>query len=323
MDQDVLSQDEIDALLTGVDSGDVDTEADDDIDDSTIRPYDLASQDRVVRGRLPTLEVIGERFARQLRSNLYGLLRYTVEVGVGGVQILKYGEYVHTLYVPSSINLLRLRQLIGYAMVVLDAKLVFTVVDQYFGGAGKQVKIEGRDFTPTESRIVHKLLELMMQDLAQAWQSVIEIDVEYIGTEVNPSLVNIVGANDVMVVQSFRLDLGGESGEIQIALPYSMLEPHRKMLDAPTQSDDDGRDRQFLPKLERRLLETEIALSSCIAQKDIRLKELMAIREGDVIPIDLGDVHTVRAGETPLFTAKLGESRGKLAFEVDELLELR
>ena len=321
MDQDVLSQDEIDALLTGVDSGDVET-SEAVVDDDGVRPYDLASQDRVVRGRLPTLEVIGERFARYLRHSLYNMLRFSVEVGVGGVQIIKYGEYVHTLYVPTSMNIIRMRPMMGYGLIVLDAKLIFTLVDQYFGGVGKQVKIEGREFTATENRIVHRLLETIFRDLSAAWKNVLPVNIEYFGSEVNPSLVNAVNPNEAVVVKTFRLDFGGEGGEVHVALPYSMLEPFKKLLDSTAQAGEDEVDREFSPKLQRQLLEAEVPLESRIVERTIALSDLLNLKAGDVLPVDFEDIHLVTTSrETPVFKARLGESRGKLAFEVEALHE--
>ena len=155
--QDLLSQDEIDALLHGVDDGDIDT--DDDSDAEGIRNYDLASQDRIVRGRMTTLEMINERFARYTRISLFNLLRRNADVSAGGVQIMKFGEYIHTLYVPTSLNIVKLRPLRGSGLFIFDAKLVFKLGDNFFGGDGRHAKIEGREFTPAEIIVVYMVLE--------------------------------------------------------------------------------------------------------------------------------------------------------------------
>ena len=155
--QDLLSQDEIDALLHGVDDGLVDTESDS--EPGSIKSYDLTSQDRIVRGRMPTLEMINERFARYTRISMFNLLRRSADVSVGGVQVMKFGEYVHSLYVPTSLNLVKMKPLRGTALFILDAKLVFKLVDNFFGGDGRHAKIEGREFTPTELRVLLLLTE--------------------------------------------------------------------------------------------------------------------------------------------------------------------
>ena len=169
--QDLLSQDEIDALLHGVDDGDINTDSDD--EPGSVRAYDLTSQDRIVRGRMPTLEMINERFARYTRISMFNMLRRTADVSVGGIQIQKFGEYVHTLYVPTSLNMIKFRPLRGTALVILDARLVFKLVDNFFGGDGRHAKIEGREFTPTELRVVQMVLNQAFVDLAEAWKAVI------------------------------------------------------------------------------------------------------------------------------------------------------
>ncbi len=189
--QDLLSQDEIDALLHGVDDGLVQTESA--ADPGSIKSYDLTSQDRIVRGRMPTLEMINERFARYTRISMFNMLRRSADVAVGGVQVMKFGEYVHSLYVPTSLNLVKLKPLRGTALFILDAKLVFKLVDNFFGGDGRHAKIEGREFTPTELRVVRMVLEQAFIDLKEAWQAIMEVNFEYINSEVNPAMANIVG----------------------------------------------------------------------------------------------------------------------------------
>ena len=196
---DILTQDEIDALLHGVNSGDVDTNDTDNADDGEARRYDFASQDRIVRGRMPTLEMINERFARYFRINLFNMLRRSAEISIGGVQMLKFSEYVHSLFVPTSLNLVKVKPLRGTALFVIDPKLVFILVDNYFGGEGKyHTKIEGREFTPTEMRVIEMLLELAFKDLREAWSPIMQINFEYMNSEVNPQFANIVSPSDLL-----------------------------------------------------------------------------------------------------------------------------
>jgi len=210
--QDLLSQDEIDALLHGVDDGDVETDGDG--SEGGVNSYDLTTQDRIVRGRMPTLEMINERFARYTRISMFNLLRRTADVSVGGINIQKFGEYVHTLYVPTSLNMVKFRPLRGTALVVLDAKLVFKLVDNFFGGDGRHAKIEGREFTPTELRVVRMVLEQAFIDLKEAWRAVLPIDFDHINSEVNPSMANIVSPSEVVVVSTFHVELDGGGGGV-------------------------------------------------------------------------------------------------------------
>ena len=214
---DILTQDEIDALLHGVNSGDVDTDDSSNINDGQARKYDFASQDRIVRGRMPTLEMINERFARYFRINLFNMLRRSAEISIGGVQMLKFSEYVHSLFVPTSLNLVKIKPLRGTALFVIDPKLVFILVDNYFGGEGKyHTKIEGREFTPTEMRVIEMLLELAFKDLKEAWAPIMKISFDYINSEVNPQFANIVSPSEVVVVTTFHVELDGWSCGIHV-----------------------------------------------------------------------------------------------------------
>ncbi|HCV04839.1 MAG TPA: flagellar motor switch protein FliM, partial [Pseudoalteromonas sp.] len=173
---DLLSQDEIDALLHGVDEVDEeDIHEGDDLDSNTLQ-YDFSSQDRIVRGRMPTLEIVNERFARHMRISLFNMMRRTAEVSINGVQMIKFGEYIHTLFVPTSLNMVRFRPLKGTGLITMEARLVFILVDNFFGGDGRyHAKIEGREFTPTERRIVQMLLKIIFEDYKEAWAPVMDV----------------------------------------------------------------------------------------------------------------------------------------------------
>ncbi len=317
--QDLLSQDEIDALLHGVDDGDVDTDSDD--EPGGIKAYDLTSQDRIVRGRMPTLEMINERFARYTRISMFNLLRRTADVSVGGIQIQKFGEYVHTLYVPTSLNMVKFRPLRGTALVIMDAKLVFKLVDNFFGGDGRHAKIEGREFTPTELRVVQMVLEQAFVDLAEAWRAVIPIDFEFINSEVNPSMANIVSPSEVVVVSTFHIELDGGGGELHITIPYSMIEPIREMLDAGLQSDSDERDDRWIHALRNDIMDATVNLECELVRRDVLLRDIMTLKEGDVIPIEMPENNIVTANEVPMFRVNLGQSDGNLALKVVDMVD--
>ena len=227
--KDLLSQDEIDALLHGVDKGDVETATEDEVADGDAVTYDFASQDRIVRGRMPTLEMINERFGRLYRTSLFGMLRRSADIAVSGVQMIKFSEFVHSLFVPTSLNIFKLNPLRGKALFIYDPRLVFGVVDCYFGGKGRfHNKVEGREFTPTETRVIQMMLELAFADLTEAWNPVLRVEFEYLNSEVNPQFANIVNPSEVVVITSFHVDLESGSGDFHICLPYSMLEPIRE-----------------------------------------------------------------------------------------------
>ena len=314
--QDLLSQDEIDALLHGVDDGLVQAETA--AEPGSVKSYDLTSQDRIVRGRMPTLEMINERFARYTRISMFNLLRRSADVAVGGVQVMKFGEYVHSLYVPTSLNLVKIKPLRGTALFILDAKLVFKLVDNFFGGDGRHAKIEGREFTPTDLRVVRMVLEQAFIDLKEAWQAIMEVNFEYINSEVNPAMANIVGPSEAIVVSTFHIELDGGGGDLHVTMPYSMIEPVREMLDAGFQSDLDDQDERWSKALREDVLDVSVPLSATVARRQLRLRDILHMQPGDVIPIELEDELVMRANGVPSFKVKLGSHKGNLALQVVE-----
>ncbi len=319
--QDLLSQDEIDALLHGVDDGLVQTEIA--ADPGSVKSYDLTSQDRIVRGRMPTLEMINERFARYTRISMFNMLRRSADVAVGGVQVMKFGEYVHSLYVPTSLNLVKIKPLRGTALFILDAKLVFKLVDNFFGGDGRHAKIEGREFTPTELRVVRMVLEQAFVDLKEAWQAIMEVNFEYINSEVNPAMANIVGPSEAIVVSTFHIELDGGGGDLHVTMPYSMIEPVREMLDAGFQSDLDDQDERWVKALREDVLDVDVPMSATVARRQLRLRDILHMQPGDIIPVELPEEMIMRANGVPAFKVKMGSHKGNLALQVIEPIERR
>lgn len=316
---DLLSQDEIDALLHGVSSDDVDTDDDDLVGDGEARSYDFSSQDRIVRGRMPALEMINERYASLFRISLFNLLRRSAEITVGGVQMLKFSEYVHSLFVPTSLNMVRITPLTGTALFVLDPKLVFTVVDNYFGGDGRfHTKIEGREFTPTEMRVIQLILNQAFADLKEAWAPIMDLDFEFINSEVNPQFANIVSPTEVVVVTVFHVELEGGGGDIHITMPYSMLEPIREVLDAGVQSDIDATDERWISALRDEIEQANVPLTCRIAEMDINLRDMLELKPGDVIPFEMPQLATICAQGVPVLRGKFGIHHGNNAVKVVE-----
>jgi flagellar motor switch protein FliM len=319
---DLLSQDEIDALLHGVDTGDVETGGDEVVDPAEARRYDFASQDRIVRGRLPTLEMINERFARYFRTSLFNMLRRGADISVSGVQMLKFSEFVHSMFVPTSLNITRVSPLRGKSLCVLDPKLVFSVVDSFFGGNGRfHTKIEGRDFTPTEVRVVQMLLGIAFKDLKKAWQPVLDVDFEYLSSEVNPQFANIVSPSEVVVVTTFNVDIESGGGDFYICLPYSMLEPIRELLDAGVQSDRGDRDERWEMAMREEVMGATVEISSVLGEATLPLRMIAALQVGDVIPLDVSETVEVCVEELPICRGELGVHNNSYAVKVSEWIE--
>lgn len=313
---DLLSQDEIDALLHGVD--DVEEE---DVDSSerssSALEYDFSSQDRIVRGRMPTLEIVNERFARHMRVSLFNMMRRSAEVSINGIQMIKFGEYIHTLFVPTSLNMVRFRPLKGTGLITMEARLVFILVDNFFGGDGRyHAKIEGREFTPTERRIIQMLLKLIFEDYKEAWAPVMDVSFEYLDSEVNPAMANIVSPTEVVVISSFHIELDGGGGDFHISLPYSMLEPIRELLDAGVQSDKEDTDLRWSKALRDEILDVKVVLSTHMIDIESSLRKIMEFQIGDIIPIDMPETITLLVEELPTYRGKLGRSRDNLALKI-------
>jgi flagellar motor switch protein FliM len=321
MAEDILSQDEIDALLTGVDGGDVETEDEDLLEDGEARAYDFSSQDRIVRGRMPTLEMVNERFARNFRITLFNFLRRSPNISVEGVQMTKFGEYIHSLFMPSNLNLVKIKPLRGTALFVLNPKLVYSIVDSFFGGDGRyHTKIEGRDFTNTEMQVVQSILFKIFDDLKEAWSPVMSVDFEHAGSEVNPHFANIVTPSEVVVVSTIHVELDNGGGDIHLTMPYSMLEPIREQLDAGVQSDSTDHDQRWINSLREEIKSAPVEITSTLTKANISLRELNKLKVGDVIPIDLPDIVTADVNGIPVFRGQYGISRGNRALKVVEMI---
>ncbi|ENP8438172.1 flagellar motor switch protein FliM [Vibrio parahaemolyticus] len=318
---DLLSQDEIDALLHGVDDvDDIDEPLDNDTEGAV--SFDFSSQDRIVRGRMPTLELINERFARHMRISLFNMLRKTAEVSINGVQMMKFGEYQNTLYVPTSLNMVRFRPLKGTALITMEARLVFILVENFFGGDGRfHAKIEGREFTPTERRIIQLLLKIVFEDYKEAWSPVMGVEFEYLDSEVNPSMANIVSPTEVIVVSSFHIEVDGGGGDFHVVMPYSMVEPIRELLDAGVQSDKMETDVRWSSALREEIMDCPVNLRVNLLEKDISLRDLMELQPGDIIPIEMPEHATMFIEDLPTYRVKMGRSEDKLAVQVSQEIE--
>lgn len=318
---DLLSQDEIDALLNGVDDGDIDLE-DGDVLIGDAKTYDFSAQDKIVRGRMPTLEMVNERFARLLRVSLFNMMRKSTEISVNGVQMIKFSEYVHSLFIPTSLNMVRVRPLRGTALFTFEAKLIFTLVDNFFGGDGRyQAKIEGRDFTPTERRIIQLLLNHIFVGLTEAWVPVHKVNFEYLDSEVNPAMATIVSPSEVVVISSFTIELEGGGGNFHVCMPYSMLEPIRDKLDAGVQTDRDDVDHRWLQSLREEIMAVDIDIGARFLEKQITLNDILSMKAGDIIPIEMPKDITVNAGGLPSFRAEYGVSGGHAALKIINLID--
>jgi flagellar motor switch protein FliM len=317
---DLLSQDELDALLQNVNENGMHEDPPAAVDEA--RDYDLASRDRIVRGRLPTLEMINERFARHWRIGLFNMLRRSAEIKVKGVEMVKFSEYLHSLHVPSNLNLIRMKPLKGTALLVMEPRLVFSVVDNYFGGDGRfPSKIEGREFTLTEVRVIQLLLKQTFHDLAEAWLALMKVEFEYVSSEINPLFANVVGPREYVAVSRFSIELDGGAGEMHVVLPYSMLEPIRDLLDAGLQSDRAERDDSWTVQLRQQIEESEVAVSSQLCEVSVSLRQLAGFKVGDIVPIELPKRISLCVEGVPVFEGEFGVANGRNAVQISRIIK--
>jgi len=317
--QQFLSQDEVDALLDGM-NGEP-KEAAVEAPAAGIREYDIANQERIVRGRMPTLEIINERFARNFRIGLFNFMRRTPEVSIGQVRVLKYSAFLRDIVVPTNINIVSVRPLRGSGLVIFDPKLVFTVIDSMFGGTGRfQTRIEGREFTATEQRIIQRLLEVVTTEYAKAWQSVYPLQLEYQRSEMHTQFANIATPSEIMVTTKFTLEIGEAGGEVFICIPYSTLEPIRDLLYSSLQGDATSTDKRWLALLTKQVQMAEIDLVAELGTTTVTVDDLLKMTRGDFIELPLKETITAKVDGVPLFDCKFGTLKNHYAIKIDTIL---
>lgn len=319
MAEDILSQDEVDALLRGV-SGDTEEQA---VDDATgdVRVYDIGRQERIVRGRMPTLELINERFARLLRISLYSYLRRSPDVAVGPVRVIKYSDFTRNLPVPTNLNLVHAKPLRGTALFVFDPNLVFQIIDCLFGGTGKiHTRVEGRDFTATELRIIQNVLRLSFADYEKSWEPVHPLKFEYVRSEMNTQFANIATPTEVVVVSTFTIDLGSGGGEFNVCMPYAMLEPLRDVIYSGMQADRSESDARWVTMLKRQIQDAEVGLVANLGTATVTLRDLMQLEVGDVIGIDMPDSVVADIDGIPVLDCSYGVTEGRYALKVNRFV---
>ncbi len=317
----MLSQDEVDALLAGV-SGEESDNAADKEDAAGVRPYDLSSPDRVVRHRMQTLELINERFARRLRNALLAFMRRNADITVGAIRILKYSDFERNLPVPSNLNMVSLKPLRGAALFTFDPSLLFLIIDSLFGGHGRyNTRIEGRDFTTTEQRIIRRLLDLTLESYGDAWEQVHPIEFEYIRSEMHTKFASISSGNEIVVVSSFHIELGSNGGRLNICLPYSMIEPVRDLLTRPLQDTAaNSIDQRWTQQLSHQIRSADVQLAAELTHIDSTVAQLMKLRKGDILPAEIQPEITANVDGVPVLECTYGTSNHRYALRVSKLL---
>jgi flagellar motor switch protein FliM len=320
MNQQILSQDEVDALLQGI-TGESQKLEEEEAPTGGIRDYNLANQERIVRGRMPTMEVINERFARNIRIGLFNLIRKSPEVSIGGIKVQKFSAFLREIVVPTNFNIVSVKPLRGSGLIVCDPSLVFAVIDALFGGTGKfHTRIEGRDFSPTELRVILRLVECIVAEYRKAWMGIYPLDLEYQRSEMQPQFANIATPSEIVVATNFTLEIGETTGSVHFCIPYSTLEPIRDVLYSTIQGDAAEPDRRWVNLLKEQIQSAEVDLVAELGTTPATVEQLLAFKPGDFLELDLDPVIQAKIQGVPVFDCHYGTSSGRYAIKIEQLL---
>jgi flagellar motor switch protein FliM len=320
MNQQILSQDEVDALLQGItgESQKLDAE---EAQTGGIRDYDLANQERIVRGRMPTMEIINERFARNIRVGLFNLIRRSPEVSIGGIKVHKFSAFLREIVVPTNFNIVSVKPLRGSGLVVCDPSVIFAAIDALFGGAGKfHTRIEGRDFSPTEQRVILRVVEVIAAEYKRAWHGIYPLELEYQRSEMQPQFANVATPSEIVVSTGFTLEIGETTGSIYICIPYSTLEPIRDTLYSAMVGDSAEPDRRWVNLLKNQIQDASVELVAELARAPATVEQLLAFKSGDFIELDLEPKIEAKIDGVPVFSCHYGTTNGRYAIKVDQTL---
>jgi flagellar motor switch protein FliM len=320
MSESFLSQEEVDALLEGV-TGESQKTVEEAAEHGEVRPYNISSQERIVRGRMPTMEIVNERFARNLRVGLFNFIRRSPEISVGPVSVQRYSAFLRELAVPTNFNIVAIRPLRGNGLVVCEPALVFGVIDTLYGGTGKfQTRIEGRDFSATEQRVINRLVDVITGEYKKAWKGIYPLELEYQRSEMQPQFANIATPSEIVIATSFQLEIGDITGAIHFCFPYSTLEPIRDVLYSSTQGDSIEVDRRWVNVLTREIQAAEITLVATLARADATVEQLLAMKKGDFIELDREPRIQASVDGVPVFECHYGTHNAKYAIRIEKAL---
>ncbi|MFN8369088.1 MAG: flagellar motor switch protein FliM [Bacteriovoracaceae bacterium] len=349
----ILSQDEVDALLSAVnDTGDTkaakgggggggggkgggkkaakeaaadpDTNFFDTSGDENIQSYDLTNQDRVIRGRMPILEIIYERYIRSFRVSLSNSLRKISSISMISTDLLKFGEFVNTLPIPSCMCIMRFNELRGPALIVFESKLAYAIIDSYFGGTDRPfTKIEGKEFTSIELSFMKRVMDMAIADLEEAWAPVHRIDAQYVRTEINPQFVGVVPPSDVIIATTFEVEFESASGTIMVVIPYSTIEPIKQKLSSSFQTDNDIADTLWTQSMNQHVKDVAADIIVKLGETTITIGDLVNLEIGDILPLNQeasGDIPVAIEG-VEKYRGLMGVHKGNKAVQITRLLK--
>jgi flagellar motor switch protein FliM len=320
--EEVLTQEEIDALLTSVEDDDGNVEGG--ADSGTIVPgvghvrsFDFSRQSQSLSSGLPLLNVIHERFALQFCESIFNTLRCSNNVKFVGARGASFIDYLHTLELPTHINFINLKPLKGLALAVFDNNLITNATSSFFGGSMKQEMVaDKQDFTPSEMRIGNMLMQRVMSDLQVSWKADIEVNPEAKQTETNPDFAQLMNPAEQLLVNRFDIIFEGTQGVFELAMPMAMIEPYREQLSVTYQAEKREDQGTWAPVIIDELKTTSVKLSSTLGTAQLTLGEVLKLDTGDIIPMDVSDTVTLYAEGVPIFDGEYGAFNDKNAIKI-------
>ena len=318
----LLSQDEVDALLKGLDAGDIESEPEfDEPVEENVAVFDWTAQGRHIKSSLPLLEVVHSRFSQKFRKTLSSTLRKMVDVNPNPLGTIKFNEFQRSLPVPTSMHLFKIEPLRGTGILVMESRLVFSLIEAFFGGSGNgSIKIEGRDFTPIERKMIDKVVQMALANLMEAWEDVYPIKTEFIRSESNPLIINVFPGEELLISVKFELELNKPLGSITLCVPISSFQPIRHKLTGGYRDEDITVDPVWVSDLREQLCNTSIELSVLLGNTQLAVRDLVNLEEGDIIVLD-NDFRkplTATVEGLPKFEGYAGRFKKKKVFQVEQ-----
>lgn len=289
MAEQLLSQNEVDALLKGVSGGDIKTavKEEEPVSEDGVQNYDFTSYSRIIRGRMPAFEMVTDRFCRQARGTISDMLDKVVDITAEKAQLVRFGDFLKNLPLPSSMNIFHLLPLRGSGMLAINPNLVFQIVANYFGGDTRfEFRVEGKEFTSLEQMVIKKFVNIIFEDLNKVWKPVHEVIFTLTGTETNPQFVNIMSTSEVVVLVQFNIEVEGKTNNFFLCIPYFTLEPIKEKLYGGYREDMKEIDTKWKDMLKEQSMDLTIDASVNIGETDITLGEVLNLSKGDVIQLD-------------------------------------
>lgn len=315
----ILSQDEVDALLQGISSDAPEPEPESD-GNSGVRTYDLSSQERIIRGRMPAVEIVCERFARDLRLGLFSLLRRSAEVQITGTRVQKFSAFLRELVVPSNFNVVAVKPLRGSGLVICEPTLVFGAIEALFGGSGQfHTRIEGREFSATEMKVIMRLLEVVTGEYRKAWSGIYPIELEYQRSETQPQFAGVATPGEMVLTSSFNVEVGNATGSIHICIPYTTFEPIRDVLYSMLPGET-GADKRWVNLLKSQIQDAQVEIVAELGTAPATVEQLLALKPGDFIELDIEPRIEAKVNGVPVFECQYGTNNGHYALKIEKPL---